>query len=481
MVGWRTWQGLIVTLIVVAGAFSGCLGDQAAPAGGSAGTTSDEPASTQYVTPAPGVVVAINRGAILGRVFDDANLSVPGARVALLETELEQISDASGEFRFDNVTPGEYTLRAEASAFQASETPVSVTRGNVSRVGIRLVPAEDAGAGYRPHPHDLWGADRERILVEGDFEFAGAITPAYSEPTVDRVLGAVYYSNANSTNAFYRIRVPDGAEPPRIVMPATKEIRITVTWTNPAGSTLEKMGVGVKPANKNEIQILPKQASGVPFVFPVAPEMVDSGHQWFTLWGFFLIPQNDVRNAPADKPAVSPGVFHVKILLVKGDEVPVDPSHEDHWGPNASIVVRPRFPGYSNVAANNRVKFNIPGGQLVPPGTATLRFTLWWSYQDAANGSMADRKYSAMWKSAERSPQTPELQYDFSAPTQDGDHKRVWELKLKSSQTDAFYQATSNWNWYITAEGTERDRLMVDPRVRNIELEVVAIKDPAFV
>ena len=470
---------LAISLMAVV--WAGCLTGAGTSIQANEPVPSEEAPSSVTVTAAPGVVTAINKGVILGRVVDDAEIRVPGARVSLLETDLFMDTDENGEFRFENVTPRSYVLRTEATGYGAGEQTVEVRAGNVTEASVVLLPLEERGAGYRGHSHDFWGDTTEHLLLETDLEYTGPISAGNENPYVDRVLGMAYYSNQPSpSNSWCKIPFKDMGDGPEIVLPGTKEARVTITWQNPQGSTLEKMGLGYTTAISGTFVHLTKQAPGTPFVIPVKPEEADSGHQRYSLWNFYLEPQNSVANAPADKPAVSPGTFHVKIVLVKAEgPLPVDPPHENRWGTNTTLTVRQRDPGLT-ASLNSRPTIRLTGGNIVPPGTATLRVAFWWAYTDAANNTPPDRDYVLTWRTADMPPQTTAPQFVTRAPATTASHFKLYEIPLKPTETDGFYQKISTWAFFPSVAGYEKEWYNPDPRARVFNVQIDAIRDPNF-
>ena len=81
---------------------------------------------------APSAAAQVQRGAIYGTVTDASGAVLPGAVVQLtspLTGTREAVTGTQGEFRFENLDPGEYNLRVALSGF----TPL--VRENVS-VGV---------------------------------------------------------------------------------------------------------------------------------------------------------------------------------------------------------------------------------------------------------------------------------------------------------------------------------------------------------
>ena len=79
----------------------------------------------------------LERGAVRGTVYDSTHAPIPGAKVTLsnLATALrrEMTTAADGGFAFDSVSPGEYTLVAQAADFA-----LTTVRGIVVNVGSSL-------------------------------------------------------------------------------------------------------------------------------------------------------------------------------------------------------------------------------------------------------------------------------------------------------------------------------------------------------
>src|SRR5438270_13012636 len=85
--------------------------------------------------PAKGQVSTAN---FYGIVTDSSGAVVPGAAVTMTNTEtaavFRKVSDAAGEFLFDFLPTGTYTLRIEAAGFKVKETKsIALTAGQQAR------------------------------------------------------------------------------------------------------------------------------------------------------------------------------------------------------------------------------------------------------------------------------------------------------------------------------------------------------------
>jgi iron complex outermembrane receptor protein len=74
---------------------------------------------------------------ISGIVVDTASVGVAGARVRLLNTNFEAVTDANGAFTIKNIFPGAYTLEANAVGFAAGTKKVQTAKDTLA-FGIML-------------------------------------------------------------------------------------------------------------------------------------------------------------------------------------------------------------------------------------------------------------------------------------------------------------------------------------------------------
>lgn len=81
-------------------------------------------------------------GAVTGRVIDPSSAVIPGASVSLRNlgtgTEATTVTDASGNYHFALLDPGNYTLSATASGFQTTARTVTVSLGRTETADLEL-------------------------------------------------------------------------------------------------------------------------------------------------------------------------------------------------------------------------------------------------------------------------------------------------------------------------------------------------------
>ncbi|MCA1613410.1 MAG: TonB-dependent receptor, partial [Acidobacteria bacterium] len=83
-----------------------------------------------------------SRGAIAGAVTDAGGAAVGGAKVWLVSAQQAQIraaeTDADGRFRFADLHPGSYEIRAEGTGFDTRRVPVTVAAGATTDAAVVL-------------------------------------------------------------------------------------------------------------------------------------------------------------------------------------------------------------------------------------------------------------------------------------------------------------------------------------------------------
>jgi hypothetical protein len=87
---------------------------------------------------------SVQTGIVEGTVVDNAGSPAGGATVELSRTgtkPLTKKADASGEFKFDDVSIGDYQIQASLTNHNPSDpTPVKVTAGATQTVNLKLKP-----------------------------------------------------------------------------------------------------------------------------------------------------------------------------------------------------------------------------------------------------------------------------------------------------------------------------------------------------
>ncbi|SPE39621.1 TonB family protein [Candidatus Sulfopaludibacter sp. SbA3] len=120
----------------------------------------------------------VTRGALVGTVRDPSGAVIPGCTVVAANTEGSNqetaMTDAVGQYRFNNILAGPYSLEVHAPGFAAFKLPqVQVTAGNVALVNANLET----------------GAVSQTLTVQG--KRPATVTPSVTAPERIKVGGNV--------------------------------------------------------------------------------------------------------------------------------------------------------------------------------------------------------------------------------------------------------------------------------------------------
>lgn len=427
--------GLLVVVLMVAPALSGCIGgsSDAQDAADDLGGTFDDPGEERRRQ-----LEEKGAGDLYGTVYDEVGIPVGGAHVALIGTDNFTTTDGEGKFRFLGLEPGTHEVRVDAEGYRSKEQQVLIREGNITRVDI-VVSVSASGAGFKAHRHDMWDGE-ERITI-----FDGTVGPG----TDPGKLGA----NSVCTHSIHTCGVaafpPD---PGQLVLPGTRHLEVSISWSD---DQVDRAGIAVAPANTGEYYVFSRKASGSTWTIPANPAMTDNGHQSFSLWRFNVyVGSTDNLYNPYDTPNVKTQAFDVTVEIVKGN-IPLEPPHRDFWEGETSKVVMDGAEDDDNCAGTSLYGpkelphpdcYWTPGdGSLVPPGTERLEIEMTWDPNQYPHRS---------WSLALHPANMHPFGYGMSdlRPVDGsscGDACVAFEVPLEPEETDAYYQLTSNWVFFL--------------------------------
>lgn len=79
-------------------------------------------------------------GTLAGRLADGRGQDIAGARVEIEELQLATISNDDGSFMFEDLSPGDYWLTAEAPSGAGVSLTVRVQRPWATDLGVIVIP-----------------------------------------------------------------------------------------------------------------------------------------------------------------------------------------------------------------------------------------------------------------------------------------------------------------------------------------------------
>lgn len=499
---------LVALLILVTG-LAGCAGG--APSGGEVtgsigpdgNIVVDDPASETRVTTSKGDEVAANRGVFRGRVRDDTNFSIVGARVSLMGTAHYTQTGPGGTFRMDDVIVGNWTARVEpAAGYNVVERPVEIRAGQTTEVEFLVLPSEEREGGFRPHMHDLWaGATTYEMANVRFVPYKGYSNAPPGRP---EAIPMLVYPNTNNTNPTnipfvvlgasstfsdgYPIPLPKATDPshPPVVIPGTGTIQIRMSWAGPETSPTT-LGVYAEYPGIARRWLGEKPSGSTWTIQGLNESHTDSGHQKWSDWRFFIHSANDVQTEAGSgySPAVMLGEVSVVITLIKGFEPGVDDKHDDFWRGNETVTyTATRAASILSVPGVQR--FFLKKNEVIPPGAGRMRLELTWDYTTLP-ADLPVPPYTLAWRTGAQNPYTTtRSDWVRRAPDASTPTSRTFEFPLLPTEPDPFYRDSSNWNWYILYDApNEQVADLLDNYLRpgdvTFTLKITAFKDPALI
>ena len=160
---------------------------------------------------APAAVQAQATGSVTGTVLDRVSgQPVMGARMVLVGTRRQAVTNQDGSFRFDDVPAGEATLRVLRIGYAPQDQTVAVTAGQPTTADFRLEPSAIlldqvfvTATGELRNREVANAVAKIDVLKEVD---AGAITN-FSDLLSSRAPGVIVSPSSGSTGSGTRVRV----------------------------------------------------------------------------------------------------------------------------------------------------------------------------------------------------------------------------------------------------------------------------------
>lgn len=204
-------RALLVLVCILAASLAGCFG------GNDAVSTDDDGLQDQ----AEEVTVTATTGSIRGTVASELFEPLGGAQVGLVEAARETLVARNGEFVFNDVAPGRYTVNTAKDGYLSANRAVDVVAGEVAEVSFQLVLLAS---------EDPYVEEREHVAIINMGGAWEADVPVVGCQTVNAGLSQVTY-NPDSCG-----QVSAGArtQPEMDVTDDVKTILVEMIW-RPAG------------------------------------------------------------------------------------------------------------------------------------------------------------------------------------------------------------------------------------------------------
>lgn len=441
----------LVLLLLVSGAFAGCLGTKAGPAGSGSNSISEGPQNT--------VDLHVERnetlqkqgvGEVQGFVRDGDKAFGPvrDATVLFVGTSLSTRTDALGRYEFLNLTAKKYLMRVDAVGLKAEEREVVVEVGVRLTLNFTLFSGIEKASNDKAHVHDLWPEG----VKEMEFFQADSPTPQASTDTsaTGKQIGMPF-----STVWGPAVPVPEG----KIVLPGTVRIEVKLQWNAEPGRPVKELGLVVRYPGATQDRTYGPRASQEPFNIAIFPNLADSGHQKFTRWTFSIVyPPTTNNGGTFYEPAYVAAGVHVTARIFKG-VVPYEPAHEDYWKgakelPYLNVLGRGSWSltGTSKpISATGRwpdSNFFVPdAGKMIAPGTKEIRGNFTVSYTGSTPPAGTP---GTTWKLVYLPANVNPLYGNWKTVTLTATGtagKYSFIIPVAKGESDQFYQTASYWRF----------------------------------
>lgn len=464
---------ILLTTLLMTG-LAGCVDDDAPK------KEDDSPSDVQVETES-GVKVAEDRGVVLGTVLSDTGSVIQDARVSLLGTEHFTDTNDRGNFTLKGIVPATYRLQVQAEGFKVALIDVEVHEGEETRVEVELQP-DQVLITARPHVHNLWKGRTEVTLADLELDLtedSGFRDGSQLTSPAGISLGSVLLE-PNTDDEGVKIPVPDQEDgSPSIVYPGTGRIEVTLDWEVDGDTTKDELGLEVAGPNFERTRFDPQPPTAT-WSWDINQTQVDGGHELWTSWRFSMIYQGRVYDPTNWDPGLNLGSVHVVIKIFKGDEPALEPPHPDLWEGNSTKLLHSAEEAFSygGYPTSDRETFEQSPDEIVPPGTAMLRVTMTWRFENVIVPLFGD-EYNLMWRTAAQNPFTTTWDdYHIGEPVESGEGYKVYEIPVGPRESDQHYATRSDWSFspYRPGEETSNSDYSAQNRDRVFTLEVVAFK-----
>lgn len=100
----------------------------------------------------------IQTSTITGKITDNKGNSITSAKVTIVETEeyTFTLPEPAGEYKFEELPPGNYTIKVEASGYVVAQTSVVTEPAETAIQNFSLTPENDVPEPQQPAQVELW-------------------------------------------------------------------------------------------------------------------------------------------------------------------------------------------------------------------------------------------------------------------------------------------------------------------------------------
>lgn len=336
-----------------------------------------------------------------------------------------------------------FLLLAGCMSKGADEPALNTTATNVSAPivddGSKPAAAAMSDMNHMPHMHDYWKG-KERVTV-----FDGDVAPDEQNTTFATVFQAITRQGVYAGGMEWYL--PDG----QIVYEGTGKVELTASWSDPRVTGIAFI---YRSAESDQWKGGSAMANGKASAVAVTPAMTDMPHTKVSKWVFAF--------GPDQSPGALAGPFHLKVDLVRVNDVMTFPAHPDFWQGNHTLVLtdtdhhgqvdsyakRAAQPATNGGFVEDYVSFPKP----VPMETKAVRFAVTIKSATSTPGKVTG--FGFFYHGADtRAPfRCPVQPLNASLPA-----TLVWDVPATMEMSDSPYANASQWQFLVEPQATLAD------------------------
>ncbi|GEM_PF-1766757 len=324
--------------------------------------------------------------------------------------------------------------------------PDAVNSTSAGKGNLTAAPVDDgskaavADTAHMPHMHDYWKG-KERVTI-----FDGDLSPDAENTTFATIFQFLSGQRVAAGGMLWNL--PDG----QIVYEGTGKLQMTASWSDPRITGIGYIYRSAAGPDWKDGGSLP---NGKAADLVVTPAMTDAPHTKVSRWQFGF--------GPDQSPGALAGPFHLRVDLVRMNDIMLFPAHPDFWRGNHSLVLTDvDHHGQVDSYVKRGPQLATQGGQFtedyvsfprpVPMETLGVRFTV--TIKDATSTPGKVDAFGFFYHGADT---TTPYRCNVQALNATLPATLTWDVPANADMADSPYLNASQWQFLVEPQAVAAD------------------------